>query len=308
MNNSTAAAASRAVFDQLLVLILAISMDRFPTSTLDGIATPWEMTPTNYRLQHLTEIEFSDEPLRTRASRKFTSTTELFYTKRARALLNVAAALECQKLGDLADWGEFAHLLFDRTVNRPIDSKDQLIRRMRFGLGFCHLSCFGSHFERLKKARNTVSGELQQWLDCWKRDQNEPVSDFTVNWSGAQKRWDLQLDYHGRLFPAIAFQLTLVIGQADSLYSCSGCGIPYIRPRTRKRPKTGWANYCGQCSKGKVAQRLAAASYREKQAAIRMFSEGSSVPEIASRIERDVDLVQQWIHKGRKNASEKTRK
>jgi hypothetical protein len=72
------------------------------------------------------------------------------------------------------------------------------------------------------------------------------LSDFGLRWSDTQ-RWELQIDYHGRLFAAIAMQLMLVVADADTLYCCSGCGYPYFRARDRKCPKPGCANYCQPC-------------------------------------------------------------
>lgn len=198
----------------------------------------------------------------------------LFYSRRARALLNVCAALEWGKLGDLADWDEFTHLVTERPLRPTLETEEQSWDRIRFGMSYSVLNCYGSDEERLEKARNSIAKEVQQWLDCWKTDQQEALSDFAFRWLRDQKRWEIQLNYHGLLFPAIALQITLALAQADSLFTCSGCGLPYLRPRTRKRPKRGWANYCEQCHQDKVAQRRASDAYREKKAAKRMSSNG----------------------------------
>jgi transposase-like protein len=106
----------------------------------------------------------------------------------------------------------------------------------------------------------------------------------------------MQIDYHGLLFAAIALQLALVIADADSLYSCSGCGMPYIRPREKRRPKPGWANYCTRCSDGGVAQRKAAESYRGKRAkAVQMHSSGVSLQEIAETLKTEASRVNGWL-------------
>jgi predicted SprT family Zn-dependent metalloprotease len=90
-----------------------------------------------------------------------------------------------------------------------------------------------------------------------------------LRWRHDLKRWDLQIQYHGLLFPAIALQMMLVIADTDNLYCCSGCGTPYIRARERKRPKRGWANYCEACCESGVAQRRAVETYRAKKAEAR---------------------------------------
>jgi hypothetical protein len=235
-----------------------------------------------------------------------------YYSRRAQALLNVAAALKQGRLGDLSDWGEFATFLsnsepgqYERLMQV---SKDASVRH-RFGLGFTFVDGSGTHEERVECARSSIASEIGRWLDCWKQKQTKGLSDFALRWIEDQQRWDLQIDYHGFLFPAIALQLALVLADADSLYTCSGCGIPYIRPRERKRPKTGWANYCDQCSKDGVAQRRAAETYREKRAeAGRLHSGGTSISEIAEQLNTDAARVRGWLKKGGMNAKTKTGK
>ncbi len=120
-----------------------------------------------------------------------------------------------------------------------------------------------------------------------------------MRWNGIQQRWDIQIDYHGLLFAAIALQLALVVANADSLFTCSGCAVPYIRPRERKRPKSGWANYCDQCSTEGVAKRRAVESYREKRAqAVRLSSSGVPVPEIAEQLNTEATRVRGWLKNG----------
>jgi hypothetical protein len=97
------------------------------------------------------------------------------------------------------------------------------------------------------------------------------------------------------------------MADADSLYSCSGCGVPYIRPRERKRPKTGCANYCDQCSKNGVAQRRAAETYREKRAeAVRLRSGGASFSKIAELLNTTVTRARGWTDKGAGAAKSKS--
>jgi hypothetical protein len=226
-----------------------------------------------------------------------------YYSKRAQALLNLAAALKLGKLGDRSDWGEFAVWVSD--LSGP-DRYGQLKRRLEasakrhtFGLGFSVYSGdSGTPEQKLRSARWGLAGEACYWFECWKAKKTGAVSDFALRWVDDQQRWDLQIDYHGLLFPAIALQLALVIADADSLYSCSGCGVPYIRARERKRPKTGWANYCDQCSNDGVAQRRAAETYREKKAeAVRLHSGGASFSKIAELLHTTVTRAREWTNK-----------
>ena len=233
-----------------------------------------------------------------------------YYSRRAQAVLNVAAALRQGRLGDVGDWDEFARLVDPGQRKHVMQWVERTLEYHVFGLGLSIINAFGkTHEERLEAARDAVAREIRSWLDCWKKDRDGGNSDFTLRWLADQKRWDLQIDYHGLLFPAIALQLALVLADADSLYSCSGCGRPYIRPRERKRPKSGWANYCHQCSEDGVAQRRAVESYRQKRAeALQLHSTGSSVSEIAERLHAEPASVHGWIEKGGKGAKTKARK
>ena len=150
--------------------------------------------------------------------------------------------------------------------------------------------------ERLEQAREILSAEIRLWLDCWKAGKNSGVSDFVLRWSDTQQRWDLQIDYHGFLFAAIGLQLALVVAEAESLYTCSGCGIPYIQPREKKRPKSGCANYCERCAKTGIAQRRAVETYREKKAeAIRLHARGLPVSEIAEQLKTESTRIRGWF-------------
>lgn len=233
-----------------------------------------------------------------------------YYSKRAQAILNIAAALKQGRLGDLIDWGEFATFFSDpRQKPETMRWVEANLERHSFGLGLSVISGYGTHEERLERAQEAIASEIGEWLDCWKKERIGGVSDFALRWIDNQRRWDLQIDYHGLLFPAIALQLALVLADADSLYTCSGCGIPYIRPRERKRPKAGWANYCDRCSKDGVAQRRAVETYREKRAeARRLHSGGTPVSAIAKQLNTEAARISAWLEKEGKDAKTKARK
>jgi hypothetical protein len=239
-----------------------------------------------------------------------------YYSNRARAVLAVAAALKLGKLGDLADWSEFGFLLLEPSqLDSLTQSMEETLGHHHFGLGFTVVVGYGSNEERLENARGSIASEIGGWLDCWKKkgtkettDAGSQISDFALRWIDDEKRWDFQIDYHGLLFPAIALQLALVIAGVDGLFSCSACGAPYIRPRERKRPKSGWANYCDRCDKNGVARRRAVETYREKRAmAVRLHSSGTPISEIAEQLNTPVERVQTWLQTGRNNVKAKTR-
>jgi hypothetical protein len=222
-----------------------------------------------------------------------------YYSRRARAVLNIAASLKLNKLGDLDDWSEIAVVL--SAIGFTEENQQSLIGKCeyhRFGLGFFTFVPEAKLEERVEHAREIISAEIKLWLDCSKAGKTGGVSDFALRWSDAQHRWDLQIDYHGFLFAAIALQLALVVAEAESLYSCSGCGVPYIRAREKKRPKSGCANYCDRCAETGVAKRRAVESYREKKAeAIRMRARGVPVSDIAEELKTEATRILGWLKK-----------
>jgi len=233
-----------------------------------------------------------------------------YYSKRARAVLSVAAALRQGKLGDVSDWDEFAKIVVHASERASalkwIEGKMIAPGHWSYGLGFSIYAAGSTKEDRLESSRYAIAGEIRAWLECWKNGRTGGVSDLTLRWIEDQQRFDLQIDYHGLLFPAIALQLALVVADADSLYSCSGCGKPYIRPRERKRPKSGWANYCDQCLEDGVAQRRAVETYRQKRGeAVRLHAAGMSVSKIAEQLHADPDSVLAWIEKGGTGAKTK---
>jgi hypothetical protein len=223
-----------------------------------------------------------------------------YYSRRARAVLHIAAALKQGKLGDLNDWTMIGILVPSSGYAKKHEEllKSEMLRP-RFGMAFSLFLMDQSPEENVKLARQFIAGEIGHWLDCWKVEKTTGASDFALQWNDVQQRWDLQIDYHGLLFAAIALQLALVVADADSLFICSGCAVPYIRPRERKRPKSGWANYCDQCSQEGVAKRRAVETYREKRAqAARLHASGVPVPEIAEQLNTEAARVSGWLKTG----------
>lgn len=215
-----------------------------------------------------------------------------YFSHRAFAVLNIAAALKQGKLGDLDDWRLIAS---DCTKDAMRVADEQ----HRYGLGW-HL--FERPFNKqqsIDEAHRVVAREIQMWLSSWKGMRMRGLSDFVVTWSGS--RWELRVDYHGFLFAAIALQLALSIAGADSLFSCSGCGVPYIRGV--KKPKPGTDNYCAKCSRNGVAQRRAVDSYREiRGEAARLQLAGTPLTEIALRLYRSVQQIRKWCDDKRVDA------
>ena len=146
------------------------------------------------------------------------------------------------------------------------------------------------------QGRDLLADEIEQWLSFWKAGRVRGLSDFSLRWSSDANKWELQIEYQGYLFAALALQLALVVAEADSLYTCSACGLPYIR--TKKRPKAGWANCCDACIARGVGGRRAVESYRRrKREAKRLAAEGMPLAQIAAGVNSDPERVKGWLRK-----------
>ncbi len=213
-----------------------------------------------------------------------------FYSRRAFAVLNIAAGLRQGKLGDLADWGVIA--ASDEKGEFAAAALEQDI----YGMGSCLFPERRGSQSAVEDGRRIIGSEATKWLSFWRSQRRHGVSDFSVRWHPDTGQWQLEVDYHGFLFAAIALQLALCIAGATSLYTCSGCGCPYVREF--KRPKPGTANYCQKCSRKGIAQLNAVNTYRAKKAeAIRLQSVGIAPDEIARRLNAPIPRIKKWLLK-----------
>jgi hypothetical protein len=218
-----------------------------------------------------------------------------YFSRRAAAVLNIAAALKDGKLGDLADWGVLAIIPTGDEAGEA--AAKAAFDQHRYGMGFLPDLPRGTQRQpAVDQGRDLLSGEIDQWLRFWKKGRMRAFADFSLRWSTQNRKWELQIEYQGYLFAAIALQLTLVVAEADSLYTCSACGLPYIR--TKKRPKAGWANYCDQCIKRGIGARRAVESYRKRKIeAKRLAAEGVPITEVAAKVNSDPETVRGWLRK-----------
>jgi hypothetical protein len=219
-----------------------------------------------------------------------------YFSRRAAAVLNIAAALKDGKLGDLADWGVIAALQAGGEEAEE-ESFKSAVERHKYGMGFLvDIPRGRQHQSAVDQGRDLLANEVGQWLRFWKAGRSRGLSDFSLRWLPDAKKWQLQIEYEGYLFAAVALQLALVVAEADSLYTCSACGLPYIR--TKKRPKVGWANYCDTCIGRGIGGRRAVESYRKRKAdAKRLAGEGLTAAEIAAKVNSDPETVKVWLRK-----------
>ena len=213
-----------------------------------------------------------------------------YFSRRVCAVLNIAAALRQDKLGDLADWGIIA------SIDDTEESFNTAYEKHKYGLGWYLFPKPAPNRNPIEQGRQMIATEVASWLSSWRAGRIQGISDFAVQWNPGSARWELQVDYHGFLFAALGLQLALSLAGSESLYTCSGCGFPYVREL--KRPKPGTANYCPKCSEKGVAQRRAVDAYREKKAeTLRLAAAGASADEIAQKLGTPLSRIRKWLGK-----------
>ena len=133
---------------------------------------------------------------------------------------------------------------------------------------------------------------------------------FGLAWDIDAENWRTEV-HLGTVSPTLAtivIQLMLSVSRADSIYTCTGCGVPYIRSESHfRRPKPNQNNYCPDCGK-EQAQLDAKRRYRQKIAeARRLHAAGIPIPRIAEQLDTEVENVEKWVGV-EDNGKTKTRK
>lgn len=67
----------------------------------------------------------------------------------------------------------------------------------------------------------------------------------------------------GGCLPSVLLQLALTMTRVASVFTCSGCGLPFT---PRRMPREGQRAFCGVCRSGGVPQKLATRAMRERKA------------------------------------------
>jgi len=143
------------------------------------------------------------------------------------------------------------------------------------------------YFERVQ-----IGGEITTWMELF------GVA-LTLGWEKSSDAWQLAVNYNrGRFLGVVALHLALSVAGAESLFTRAGCGRPYIR--AQRKPNDGQANYCETCATTRKPQREAEKRYRGNLRAARaMAAKGSSVTEIAQKLDQAPDVVRGWLQKGK---------
>ena len=217
-----------------------------------------------------------------------------FLSRRAYSVLRIAKALEDGQPGDEEDWGllstnwaqaeDWSHS--PAVIELPNELFGVLGNHLRWE--FDGRQRKGGFRNAIDYGKSTIASEVSTWLQK-----------FTVFLKlESMPRWQLEMDFQGRFLPAIALQLALAVANAESLFTCNGCGKPYIRSKQRK-PNAGQANFCPGCNGGRKPQREAEKRYRENQREARkLAAQGVPIPEIANKLNRAVPVVRGWLKKG----------
>jgi hypothetical protein len=173
------------------------------------------------------------------------------YSRKLCAYLSLAACLDQAQMGNQGDWA-----VIDPSVNAkfPKHVNPGIARYLPHGITAARQRFELNFHDLLHAARITFS---------------------LTSTSKPQFLWGAEIDYGRRLFSALVLQLLLTVIKSDSLYCCSGCGLPYARPRGRgwKKPKPGESNFCGNCGR-KEALRQADRRRREKIAKAKSLNDG----------------------------------
>lgn len=230
-----------------------------------------------------------------------------YFSNRAAAILVVVSYLKQGKAAPAEQWNQFRlpEEYFSQ-VSPERSHLEQFESLVKYGLSGHHFTPPPDRFRRegpaayraeyRRRERQIVASELNAWLALNNEHSNlRRKPDFQVQWNSDKDGWELRIDYDGFLFRALAWQLALAACGARALYSCSGCGAPYIR--TRHAPRRSKANFCEQCGRA-VINRQAAQRRRQKiSKALRLHSKGVPVPEIAKRLDTTPQHVKNWIKK-----------
>jgi len=225
-----------------------------------------------------------------------------YISHRAFAVLNIASDLRDGKPGSRTDWEVLARQEYScwGELGFPFDD-------------------FGNPVIKLSEdeARSLIQWELSLWLKLgavsFAMEWSEPLLPGSVKRTqSGPRRWELQIDYDGCLFAALAWQMAATVARGD-LFVCDGCQFPYLRPPKEHQPKPGERNFCQACRehsanspKTPPSMRKADEHRREKiRMARELHSQGFGVREIVKRLNvrstvrsLATNTVRRWIRKG----------
>jgi transposase-like protein len=192
------------------------------------------------------------------------------------AFLNIAAALNKSRVGDPRDWSAIDSFIDDPKFPQPPNAA--VVRYLPHGVA---------------AARSYFELRLQDWLHSARI-----TFGLTAN-AGHGFTWRTEIDYKGRLYSALVLQLLLTVTNTDSLYFCSGCSLPYMRPKKHKKPNAGEANFCSSCGREEALRQADRRRRKKVATARRLDANGFSVRQISQRLETTPESVRRWLKKAK---------
>ena len=227
-----------------------------------------------------------------------------YLSHRACAVLRISKALEDGAIGADEDWGFLTSAHREdgsvRTLtDAQIADRQQATNQARFGLPehsryefSVYARKYSGYRDPISYAKATIASEASAWLDQF-------GVKVCLQWD-PKSSWQIGMSYGGRMLSAVAFQLALAIAGGGRLFTCSGCKTPYKRPTGERAPNAGHANFCSACTRKHAPEREAQRRYREnRRQARKLAAAGTTVREIADRLDRKTDVVRSWIKKDR---------
>lgn len=130
----------------------------------------------------------------------------------------------------------------------------------------------------------------------------------TDGWSDRRTRWYAAIHIGGlyNLLGGLSLQLMVAVAGAESLFTCSGCRLPYIRPN--RAPQHGQNNYCDYCGPDR-AKRDADRRRKDKMIESRqLHAKGLNAAEIAMKVNTAPATVRGWLKGIKQDGKTKTRK
>jgi DNA-directed RNA polymerase subunit RPC12/RpoP len=214
-----------------------------------------------------------------------------YFSRRANAVLAIAANIRQGRLGRPEDWAALSSLSSKippalwNALRRYVDSS---YFEMLADRGF-NLFLTG---QPIKTQAFFLSAEIMLWMR---------ITGLGFAFIESQPKgsgWHIEVDYNGSLLAAMALHLALNASGHEALYVCSGCGRPYIR--SNKSPKPGESNFCKSCGRAESLRHADKRRRERIQEARKLHAIDVPMKEIAKRLGvRSPATVRRWIEKGK---------
>lgn len=214
-----------------------------------------------------------------------------YFSRRAEAVLSIAAALRQKKKANPADWCALSSLT------------DRMTKRDWARVG--NSGTWGIVVDRGFSAIADQSIETQQamlWaeINLWMKLSGLAL---VLGCGDNPWAWRIEISYEGHLLAAVALQIALTVCGTDGPSQCSGCGRLYYRAKAAKR---GQDNFCEICGREESVRRADSRRRQKIGEARRLHGDGLNLREIAKKLKvrstvksTATETVRRWIEKGK---------